>query len=826
MNKIRNKIIYSLVLLLSFVPTLKVNAITVNKGSWVYFSDYGLKTSDDHKRTSYKTSDGEDVYCIQFKKEFKEGTYTNQNCKTNHITESKSGKQYLTEKNYIVAGEIVSIINNKDWSKNKKYAYKVATLNEYLRKFEKIGDGAARFDNSTIADIISKAKTNATYYGTNKTKNLTKPSITGQNDNKIMTRIGTNSDGTFNYRKLMTFKNLNKTFNGTTPKYTVTASKKEGSGTIYWCTGTNKSTCQQTSSIEISGVETKQYYLRVENGTEATRITVKITGTASSKYSSASIYCRGTSNQAVLKPTSKTQQYSNYASVTFEAPDYTNHRISINKVDEYGESISGSKFKLYIKGQENNPLTLTTEDNGTRFVYKETIKAENDTFFNKTYCYEETKTPNGYRKGSSYCTEELKSTGNKPICQSNETGETVDDAYCDNSIENICKITKIVTTTTTSPEGSPTSSTETTTEYKSMTDGCIAPENTEENGVKTEYTAAPQCAKKNNSNGYDELGNEFCSNKDNYTKIEIAEGNISLSVTNQKNNIKISKKDATGSNEVAGAHLKICTETTYKEKGKDCNAAKTIDGTELSWTSSNSEAEFYGLPIGNYYIIEELPPLGHKLTNTTTQFSIDETGKVKSGKTEVKDNLIVINNKLNDITISKTDIVTSKELPGAKLSICTTVTSDILPSENESTEGTTNGNNTTNTKENYKLNLDMNGDCIPVILADGTEATWTSTKDPKVIKGLPAGTYYLVEVIAPKGYSTASSILFTMTEDGRILDKNGTQITDKKIVMKDMQIFEVKTGDLPIISIIVIALTGITTAIICYYHSTKKYDYV
>lgn len=824
MNKIRNKIIYSLILLLSFVPNLKVNAITVKEGNYIEFSDYGLKPSGiNYYRTSYKTSDGEEVYCTQFKKSFTPGVYTTENCRTNHITESKSGKQYLTETNYIVAGEIVSIINDKDWSKNKKYAYKVAALNEYIRNFEKIGDGSAGFSKEEIKTIISQAKTNATYYGTNKTKNISKPTITASDNNKIMIRIGTNSDGTSNYRKLMTFKNLNKTFHGTTPKYTVTASKKAGNGTIYWCTGTNKSTCKQTSSIEISGVETKQYYLRIENGTEATKITVKITGTASSKYSKASIYCKGTSNQAVLKATTKTQEYSNYNTITLEAPDYTNHKISINKVDEHGESISGSKFKLYVKGQENSPLTLTSEDNGTTFVYKESVKTENDTFFNKTYCYEETETPNGYRKGSSYCTEELKSTGNKPICQSNETGETVDDAYCDTSIENICKITKTVTTTTTSPEGSPTSSTETTTEYKSMTDGCIAPENTEENGVKTEYTAAQQCAKKNNTNGYDELGNEFCSNKDGYTKVEIAEGNISLSVTNQKNNIKISKKDATGSNEVAGAHLKICTEATYKDKGKDCNAAKTIDGTELSWTSSNSEAEFYGLPIGTYYIIEELPPLGHKLTNTTTQFSIDETGKVKSGKTEVKDNLIVINNELNDITISKTDIVTSKELPGAKLSICTTVTSNILPSENESSGSS---ENNTTTKEKYKLNLDMNGDCIPVILADGTEATWTSTKDPKVIKGLPAGTYYLVEVIAPKGYSTASSILFTMTDDGRILDKNGTQITDKKIVMKDMQIFEVKTGDLPIISIIVIALTGITTAIICYYHSTKKYDYV
>ena len=47
-------------------------------------------------------------------------------------------------------------------------------------------------------------------------------------------------------------------------------------------------------------------------------------------------------------------------------------------------------------------------------------------------------------------------------------------------------------------------------------------------------------------------------------------------------------------------------------------------------------------------------------------------------------------------------------------------------------------------------------------LKDGTKLTWVSTDKPHVIEGLVAGTYYLVEKIAPNNYSTAESILFTL----------------------------------------------------------------
>ena len=70
------------------------------------------------------------------------------------------------------------------------------------------------------------------------------------------------------------------------------------------------------------------------------------------------------------------------------------------------------------------------------------------------------------------------------------------------------------------------------------------------------------------------------------------------------------------------------------------------------------------------------------------------------------------------VQISKTDMVTKKELPGAKLTI--------FNSNNEKIE------------------------------------EWTSGKEPHMIEKLKPGTYTLREVTAPKGYEVAEDVKFTV----------------------------------------------------------------
>ena len=326
------------------------------------------------------------------------------------------------------------------------------------------------------------------------------------------------------------------------------------------------------------------------------------------------------------------------------------------------------------------------------------------------------------------------------------------------------------------------------------------------------------------------IGAEYCEESDQYTMIVQSGGNLTVTKINNRTSVTISKRDVTGDNEVPGAILKICSDApdengdctvvTLEQKGVMCPSYTTeleendsvvsncsYDSESdtrtigLRWTSSDIARTWTGLETGKtYYLVEEVAPNGYVAATTSTEFFINADGTVEVGGNSVSDNTIVINNSLTGMTISKQDISTSKEVPGATLSICESHIDD-------------NGN--------LAMSVDDFGNCTVVTLADGSAATWVSEDEPHTVTGLGAGTYYLVETVAPEGYDTAESVVFTMNRDGTLTDANGESLDNNKLIMYDKQIVTVTTGDLPIIVISVLAIAGIGFAI--YYSKNKDF---
>ena len=175
--------------------------------------------------------------------------------------------------------------------------------------------------------------------------------------------------------------------------------------------------------------------------------------------------------------------------------------------------------------------------------------------------------------------------------------------------------------------------------------------------------------------------------------------------------VEISKKDLTTMEELPGAELTI----TNKD-------GKVVE----RWVSTDKPHYIEKLPAGDYTLTEVKTPDGYAFAENVP-FTVLPTGEVQ--KFEMQDDVI-------KVEISKVDITTNKELPGAELII---------------------------TNKGGKV-----------------VEHWTSTDKPHYIEKLPAGEYTLTEITAPNGYEIAEDISFTVLPNGDV----------QRVVMKDAPIPE------------------------------------
>ena len=192
---------------------------------------------------------------------------------------------------------------------------------------------------------------------------------------------------------------------------------------------------------------------------------------------------------------------------------------------------------------------------------------------------------------------------------------------------------------------------------------------------------------------------------------------IEITAENKPVTVEISKRDVYG-NELVGAEMVL----------------ENADGETVDkWTSDGTNHIVSKLGAGEYVLKEIAAPDGYIIA-TDIKFSVDIYGNVtveNVDSTAVSDNgypLIVMVDDTTKVRISKRDITTGEELPGATLQI-----------------------------------IDEDGNVVE---------EWVSTDEAHFIEGkLIAGKEYtLRETIAPDGYEIASEIKFTVNTDGSVTE--------------------------------------------------------
>ena len=270
--------------------------------------------------------------------------------------------------------------------------------------------------------------------------------------------------------------------------------------------------------------------------------------------------------------------------------------------------------------------------------------------------------------------------------------------------------------------------------------------------------------------------------------------NVEILNTKHVTKVEVSKKDATTSEELPGAHL----------------VAKDSDGNVVDeWISTKEVHIIKGLKEGKFTLSETIAPVGYRLQTTTVEFEVKADGST----TKVE----MLNEPMNNtkVKINKIDADTKETLEGATLvikdskgnevkSFVTTKESYEISdlelgtytvSETKAPEGYELSNEVkkfTVSRDDKEITVDFTNrktpkvNTVEISKKDATTSEelpgahlvvknsegkvideWISTSEVHIIKGIEAGTYTLTETIAPEGYVLSeSTVEFTVKDDG------------------------------------------------------------
>lgn len=210
-------------------------------------------------------------------------------------------------------------------------------------------------------------------------------------------------------------------------------------------------------------------------------------------------------------------------------------------------------------------------------------------------------------------------------------------------------------------------------------------------------------------------------------------------IPNKPNKITIQKVKKDSDKKLKGVRFAVWNQADVLDEDE-------LDGGMINYqqfyeTDENGEIVLKYLTPGTYSVMEVETIDGFVLNEDVYEFTVDKKGFV-NGKEE---DTLKIENDYTKVKISKTDITTGEELPGATLQI-----------------------------------IDKDGNVVE---------EWISEEEPNYVEELPAGDYVLREITAPDGYEVAADVTFTVESTGDI------QIVEMKDEPVKENVTPVRTGD-------------------------------